>query len=150
MTLPALAFTTRILRSRWWRAGATHLLALFIGVALAIAFVPRPTPPMSKWLAVPTAAPTSEFHRALQAIMVQMNAAMCATPSADVDRDFALAMIPHHQGAIEMAKLELLYGSDARLRRLAEGIVVDQSQEIALIHNILANSSTVYGANLNP
>jgi Domain of unknown function (DUF305) len=150
MTLPTLAFMTRISGSRWWRTGATHLLALFIGVALAIAFVPRPTPPMGKWLAVPTPAPTSEFHRALQSVMLQMDAGMCITPSADPDQDFARAMIPHHQGAIEMAKLELVYGSDARLRRLAQGMIVDQTQEIALMRNILADQTTGPGTNLNP
>jgi uncharacterized protein (DUF305 family) len=59
-------------------------------------------------------------------------------------------MIPHHQGAVEMAKLELLYGSDPRLRRLAQGMVVEQSQEIALMRGILANPSTVPGPNLDP
>ena len=82
--------------------------------------------------------------------MVQMDAEMCITPSADADRDFARAMIPHHQGAVEMAKLELLYGSDPRLRRLAQGMVVEQSQEIALMRSILANSAPVPANNLSP
>ena len=81
--------------------------------------------------------------------MVQMDAGMCITPSADADRDFARAMIPHHQGAVEMAKLELLYGSDPRLYRLAQGIIVEQSQEIALMRNVLANPSTVLDMTVN-
>jgi len=48
-----------------------------------------------------------------------MDAGMWITPSGEADRDFARAMIPHHQGAIEMARLELLHGRDDRLRRRA-------------------------------
>ena len=52
-------------------------------------------------------------------------------------------MIPHHQGAIEMARLELLYGRDPRLRRLAQGVVVEQAQEITLMRSILASPPTM-------
>jgi hypothetical protein len=40
-------------------------------------------------------------------------------------------MIPHHQGAIEMAQAELRYGKNERLRRIAQGIIIEQQQEIA-------------------
>jgi uncharacterized protein (DUF305 family) len=46
-------------------------------------------------------------------------------------------MIPHHQGAIDMAKVQLQYGKDPRLRRLAQGIIVEQAQEIAVMQQIL-------------
>lgn len=137
-------------RPRWWRSGASHLAALFAGVMLAMVLAPRATQSISPLLVAPRPAAASEFHRALQTVMVQMDAEMCITPSADADRDFARAMIPHHQGAVEMAKLELLYGSDPRLRRLAQGMVVEQSQEIALMRSILANSSPVLANNLSP
>ena len=137
-------------RSRWWHSGASHLVTLIAGVALAMALAPRSTQLRSLSPAPPRLAATSEFHRALQTIMVQMDTAMCITPSADADRNFARAMIPHHQGAVEMAKLELLYGSDPRLRRLAQGMVVEQSQEIALMRSILANPSSLPGTNINP
>ena len=140
---------TTIHRSRWWRSGASHIVVFAAGIALATMLAPRANQYKTSLLAPPLPA-ASEFHRGLQSVMVQMDAGMCITPSADADRDFARAMIPHHQGAIEMAKLELLYGSDARLRRLAQGIVVDQSQEIALMRGILAGSSTVPSTNLNP
>ena len=139
-----------IRRTHWWRSSASHVVAFVAGIALAMTLAPRPTQVISPSPAFPRAAATSDFDHALQAVMIQMNAAMCITPSADTDRDFARAMIPHHQGAVEMARLELLYGRDPRLQRLAQGIVVEQSQEIALLHSILANPSTALGTNLNP
>jgi len=59
--------------------------------------------------------------------------------TGDADRDFARMMIPHHQGAIDMALLELGYGKDARLRRLAQEIIVTQQQEIAVMHLALGD-----------
>src|ERR1700719_2810255 len=49
------------------------------------------------------------------------------------DGDFASLMIPHHQGAIEMAKVELQFGTDPRLRRLAQEIIVTQQSEIEVM-----------------
>jgi len=65
------------------------------------------------------------------AAMNKMMSAMAIKPSADIDHDFAAMMIPHHQGAIEMAQSELRYGSNEQLRRIAQEIIVDQQQEIA-------------------
>jgi uncharacterized protein (DUF305 family) len=53
------------------------------------------------------------------------------------DADFALMMIPHHQGAIEMAKVELQFGTDPNLRRLAQEIIVTQQSEIDLMNLVL-------------
>jgi hypothetical protein len=57
------------------------------------------------------------------------------------DIDFARLMIPHHQGAIDMAKVELLFGTDARLRRLAQEIIVTQESEIEVMQKILRESN---------
>lgn len=65
------------------------------------------------------------------AAMSKMMAGMAVKPSGDVDRDFAAMMIPHHQGAIDMAQAELRYGTNEQLRRIAQEIIVDQLQEIA-------------------
>ena len=54
-------------------------------------------------------------------------------PSADPDRDFVALMLPHHQAAIDMAKIELTFGKDPQLRRLAQEIVTDQESEIQLM-----------------
>lgn len=62
--------------------------------------------------------------------MSKMMAAMTAKPAGDIDEDFAAMMIPHHQGAIDMAVLELRYGRNEQLRRIAQEIIVDQQQEI--------------------
>lgn len=65
------------------------------------------------------------------AAMVKMMAAMDIKPSGDVDADFVAMMIPHHQGAIDMARAELRYGRNEQLRRIAQEIIVTQQQEIA-------------------
>ena len=54
-----------------------------------------------------------------------------------VDRDFMRMMIPHHQGATDMALLQLKYGHDEKLRRLAQSIIVEQGQEIAYMRMLL-------------
>jgi hypothetical protein len=66
-----------------------------------------------------------------QTAMDRMMVAMTIKPSGKVDEDFAAMMIPHHQGAIEMAQAELLHGHNEQLRRIAQEIIVDQQQEIA-------------------
>ena len=63
--------------------------------------------------------------------MDRMMDAMHGRPSGNVDRDFVAMMIPHHQGAIEMAVAELRYGTNPQLKRIAQEIIVDQQQEIA-------------------
>jgi hypothetical protein len=65
--------------------------------------------------------------------MDKMMGAMDVKPSGDMDQDFAAMMIPHHQGAIDMAQLELRYGRNEQLRRIAQEIIVDQQQEIAVM-----------------
>ena len=77
------------------------------------------------------------FDAQMAAAMTRMHHAMMLPPSGDPDRDFAAMMIPHHQGAIDMARVQLQYGKDPRLRRLAQGIIVEQAQEIAVMQQIL-------------
>jgi hypothetical protein len=63
--------------------------------------------------------------------MNKMMADMTVKPTGDVDRDFVAMMVPHHQGAIDMAKAVLRYGRNEQIRRMAQEIVVTQQQEIA-------------------
>ena len=80
------------------------------------------------------------FRTMLADAVARMHVAMDVPSSGDPDRDFARMMIPHHQGAIDMALVELRYGKDQRLRRLAQEIIVDQQQEIALMHLALGDT----------
>jgi|SRR5947209_741353 len=73
------------------------------------------------------------------AAMNKMMADMMIKPSGDVDRDFVEMMVPHHQGAIDMAQAELKYGHNDQLRRLAQEIVVTQQQEIAVMRLALGD-----------
>ncbi len=83
--------------------------------------------------ASPTQAPVQEtnFLAESQTAMAQMMNAMNVQPSGDVDHDFVSMMVPHHQGAIEMALAELRYGRSEQLRRIAQEIIVEQGQEVS-------------------
>jgi uncharacterized protein (DUF305 family) len=71
------------------------------------------------------------FMQFMNESMERMDNGMKSAPmNGDVDHDFATMMMPHHQGAIDMAKAELAYGKDPVMRRLAEEIIVDQQSEI--------------------
>jgi len=86
-------------------------------------------------LAGASAAPAgaASFWAENDTAMARMMAAMAVQPSGDVDADFVATMIPHHQGAIDMAQAELRYGRNEQLRRLAQEIVVTQQQEIIVM-----------------
>jgi uncharacterized protein (DUF305 family) len=76
---------------------------------------------------------------AMSSAMQTMNAGMStAAMTGNPDEDFMRMMIPHHQGAIDMAQIELRYGTDVRVKRLAEEIVVTQQAEIDLMRSYLA------------
>ena len=62
--------------------------------------------------------------------MKKMMDTMAIKPTGDIDRDFVAMMVPHHQGAIEMAQAEFRYGHNERLRRMAQEIIVTQQEEI--------------------
>ncbi|OEC98624.1 MULTISPECIES: DUF305 domain-containing protein [unclassified Rhizobium] len=68
--------------------------------------------------------------KAFNDAMGKMHKDMMIHYSGDADADFVRGMIPHHQGAIDMAKIELKYGKDPELRKMAEGIITAQEAEI--------------------
>ena len=94
-------------------------------------------------LSVAALAHTDEFASAMDAAMAKMHGAMMTGYTGDADRDFVAMMVPHHQGAIDMALLELRFGKDERLRRLAQGIIVDQQQEIDVMRGILLDKGAL-------
>jgi Domain of unknown function (DUF305) len=77
----------------------------------------------------------SENHAAMNKMMADMT----IKPTGDVDRDFVAMMVPHHQGAVDMANAELKYGHDAQLRRLAQEIVATQQQEITVMRDAVSD-----------
>lgn len=91
--------------------------------------------PRSISLQICRAAPVTRAEAAYlaenSAAMTKMMNSMAFKPSGDVDRDFVAVMVPHHQGAIDMAVAVLRYGHNEKIKRLAQEIIVDQQQEIA-------------------
>jgi Domain of unknown function (DUF305) len=67
--------------------------------------------------------------------MRKMMNGMAVKPTGDVDDDFVATMVPHHQGAIDMAVAVLRYGRNAQIKRLAQEIIVTQQEEIAAMRS---------------
>jgi uncharacterized protein (DUF305 family) len=75
--------------------------------------------------------------------MEKMHVAMASVArSGSSDVDFVRLMLPHHQAAIDMARVQLVYGKDPQMRRLAQEIITDQQSEIALMHLWLAQHTS--------
>jgi uncharacterized protein (DUF305 family) len=55
---------------------------------------------------------------------------MAMKSTGDPDKDFAMMMVPHHQGAIDMAEVQLKYGKDPQLKKMAQEIIDAQKKEI--------------------
>ena len=69
--------------------------------------------------------------------MTRMMAAMQISPTGDADRDFVAGMVPHHQGAVDMAEAELKFGKNVALQRIAQEIIVTQRDEIVAMRRAL-------------
>ncbi|WP_239451669.1 CopM family metallochaperone [Elioraea rosea] len=81
------------------------------------------------------ASPSTTAYRAA---MDKMHRDMAITYTGDADKDFAAGMIPHHQGAIDMARIVLDHGKDDEVRKLAQDIIAAQEKEITQMRAILA------------
>ena len=106
-----------------------RFLYLAVVLVIAIAVWPQEPPSMCHM------ATNDTNWAALMKNMETMHGAMAAVePSGNNDADFANLMLPHHEAAVDMARTELLYGSDPQMRRLAQEIITDQESEIQLMH----------------
>ena len=82
----------------------------------------------------------NETQKAYAEAMDKMHPAMAAGVMAeDPDVAFICGMIPHHQGAIDMAKIELQYGKDSWAKEMAQKVIDAQTQEIADMRKWLAD-----------
>lgn len=86
------------------------------------------------------APPDDPATAAYMAANARMHADMAVEFTGNPDVDFIRGMIPHHQGAVEMAKIVLQYGSDPEVRKLAEAVIAAQEAEIAWMQDWLAKN----------
>jgi hypothetical protein len=114
---------------------------------------PPATPaPAPKKLAGAAVILPNEATPAYKQSMDKMMEGMNAPYTNDPDHDFVTHMMPHHQGAIDMAEIELKYGSDAKLKQLAARIISAQQREIAFMQTWLEKHPhpKVMGTNISP
>jgi hypothetical protein len=108
----------------------TAAMAIGVGFAITAPHDGQPEPDICTTSPSQTTEETP-FLIENEAAMEKMMNDMAAKPTGNVDADFVAMMVPHHQGAIDMAVAVLRYGHNAQIRRLAQEIIVTQQQEIA-------------------
>ncbi|RXT37791.1 DUF305 domain-containing protein [Bradyrhizobium betae] len=84
-----------------------------------------------------TDADEQQFLFEIDLAMSNMNRRMLMTPTGEIDRDFVNVMVPHHQGAIDMARAEIKYGRNDELRQLARRMMSEQKEEISSLRHAL-------------
>ena len=110
--------------------------SLSIALALSVALVaPALGQDHSSHGAAGTDSAATQAYRAANAKM-HMDMDIAFTGQADVD--FIMSMIPHHQGAVDMARIVIEHGADPEVRALAEGVIAAQEEEIARMEAWLA------------
>jgi len=138
---PALARATKPCTSAR-RIFARLLLAGSVSLATVVAVLPA-------WAdGSPSLIEERPFIDETNAAMAKMMASMTIKPTGNVDHDFVAMMIPHHQGAIDMAQAELRYGQNQQLLRISQEIVVEQLQEIAAMRIAVGEKVSPYEAML--
>jgi uncharacterized protein (DUF305 family) len=110
-------------------------------LAFAIALFALPAAAQHAGHGAPPAAQDPAATREYRAANDRMHRDMAIAFTGNADRDFAAAMIPHHQGAIDMANTVLRHGTDAEMRALAQAIIQAQTAEIAQLRAYLARTA---------
>ena len=116
----------------------TILMAMLCAGSSTWAQAPQGMPSMPGMSSQPPAASASPgaADKDLMGSMDGMNKAMASAPmTGDIDQDFVAMMIPHHQGAIDMCKVELAEGKDAILKKLCRAVIAAQAKEIAMMQH---------------
>ena len=116
------------------------LLLMAAGMLLAVFLesVPAQSEEMKHDMGAMSADATSPSTEGYKAAMDKMHKDMMVKYTGNADVDFVRGMIPHHQGAIDMAKVELANGKDPEIRKLAEGVIAAQEAEIKQMQGWLA------------
>ena len=116
---------------------AAALIAGVSGAALAQSPAPSKAPHTGHQAKAGDAASTKDFKDVHKKMMHEME----ITYTGNTDVDFVRGMIPHHQGAIDMAKVQLAHGKHAETRALAQKIIADQEKEIAQMQDWLKKNA---------
>ncbi len=111
--------------------------ALALGFGLAGAAQAQQSHQHGAMPTMKTSPAESASTKAYKQVAMKMHKDMDIAYSGDADVDFLRGMIPHHQGAIDMAKVVLANGKDPEVRKLAEAIVRDQEKEVAMMREML-------------
>jgi uncharacterized protein (DUF305 family) len=88
-----------------------------------------------------TGAADTASTKAFKAANDKMHGDMAIAFSGNADVDFVKGMLPHHQGAVDMAKIVLEHGKDPKVRKLARDIIKAQNVEIAFMKSWLAKNA---------
>jgi uncharacterized protein (DUF305 family) len=114
------------------------LIAVFIALLGSVAGHAQHAGHSGHAAAPASSAPASSAAtKAYQAVNAKMHKDMDIRFSGNADADFARAMIPHHQGAVDMARVVLQHGKDPALKKLAEDIIASQDKEISFMRDWL-------------
>jgi uncharacterized protein (DUF305 family) len=120
-----------------------RVLSLAIAVSVTTTSFALAQDPTSPRTALPK---ESSFLSENAGAMKKMMADMTIKPSGDIDRDFVEMMVPHHQGAVDMAKAELEYGHNKKLLGIARKIVAMQRRQIKEMRDAIADDGSPEGA----